>query len=415
MKQILLSLNIIIVLLCSCIINLIAVKKKEIRIMNIIHIVILLFFYYCKIIKNTNIIIIADICLYFISYLYGYIREKEFRIFLGFILSTITTLYLNSIFYLLMKYNLIIIIILYIILGIFVFVNIGIYLYLLYKSEMIEEEKNVFPSLLSKYSKLFNFYSFSIIIFLYIIGIHKVIDIEIISVTIIYIAFLNYYFYYNKLNILNVKYNNIQSDYKSVIEYVSTIRCQRHDFNIHLQSIMAMIDKNKYKECKQYLQSLYDDRNNVGEVIGIADPAISSMLYAFKKNALNYNIHINYIITTDLSKNCCNHVDFNIIIGNVIKNSIEELASQEDILDKKVDVYIFERGLHYILRISNIFLNKEKVNLSNIYKYGISNKKNHTGLGLYNAKRLVNKYKGRLYSEIEDNIYTCIVVLPKKN
>ncbi|MBQ3969369.1 MAG: GHKL domain-containing protein [Clostridia bacterium] len=150
----------------------------------------------------------------------------------------------------------------------------------------------------------------------------------------------------------------------------------------------------------------------VNEVLPIYDTSISAMLYAYRSDAESSGIRMKFDITNNLKGLAPEAYEINRIIGNLLQNAIDAVSSEKD-REYGIVVKIYESNGSSVIDISNKFFG-DVSELSHMFEYNYSGKKNHEGLGLSTVQRIVESYKGVAYVEMDEDIIHFIVRLPKK-
>ena len=200
---------------------------------------------------------------------------------------------------------------------------------------------------------------------------------------------------------------------KELKSFIKMIRAQRHDFNLHLHAVNGLLEAGKYDECKEYVSKMVRETEYVNEVLPIYDTSISAMLYAYRSDAESNGIKIHFDITNNLKGLAPEAYEINRIIGNLLQNAIDAVSSEKD-REYGIVVKIYESGGSSVIDISNKFFG-DISELSHVFEYSYSGKKNHEGLGLSTVQRIAESYKGVAYVEMDEDIIHFIVRLPKKN
>lgn len=106
----------------------------------------------------------------------------------------------------------------------------------------------------------------------------------------------------------------------------------------------------------------------------------------------------------DLKKNMFDNILFNSIWAVTGVTSFEEF---EKLKKKKglVKITTKKQGDYYMVEIYDSGIGIPKQDLNNIFKKGFTTRKS-SGLGLYLAKKIVEKFKGKVEVESEKNKYT---------
>lgn len=195
-------------------------------------------------------------------------------------------------------------------------------------------------------------------------------------------------------------------------DYMNTIRSQRHDFNIHLHAIDGMIENKEYEQCRRYISKMVADANAVNDIMPVYDAMIGSMLYNMRKEAQRLGSDIYYDIKYDMKNVVCNAFECNKIIGNLIRNSIDALDTEEAV-KQGIRVNIFRRSGSAVITVSNYFHGDEQTVLR-AFDMNWSGKAGHEGIGLGMIERTLKKYGGRIMAEWQEQNVTFIVHIPVK-
>lgn len=195
--------------------------------------------------------------------------------------------------------------------------------------------------------------------------------------------------------------------------FMNVIRSQRHDYNFHVQTLAGMIHSGNMKECEKYIDELVQDSISMNMVLPVKDPAISAMINNFRMLAARESIELHMDIQNDLSHIVTNVYETNKIISNLLQNAIDETRNHQD-KSYGIWLYILKRGEFVVIHVANEFQtetsNQEYVR--DIYKQGYSTKKGHEGVGLSSIRSLAERYKGVVYTRVEEHIIHFIAKIP---
>lgn len=173
-----------------------------------------------------------------------------------------------------------------------------------------------------------------------------------------------------------------------------SVRGFKHDFDNIVTTIGGYVKTNDMKGLKDYYVQLEDDCQRVNNLYllnpdVINNDGIYNLLTKKYHEADSKNIKVNMTFLLDL---CTLHMkiyEFARILGILLDNAIE--ASNE--CDEKIinlDFRDDSKNSRQIIRIENTYKNKD-VDTEKIFEKGISSKENHTGLGLWEIRKLVKK------------------------
>ena len=200
------------------------------------------------------------------------------------------------------------------------------------------------------------------------------------------------------------EYRSMQDMYYKIFNQKDEgLRRFKHDIENHLVYLYDKAKQADNYEITSYIQKMnenilannYNIKNTGDEVINI--------LLNYYLPSLDKNTEIK--ITGKLSESFCSETfDTNIIIGNIIKNSVEEL--QKDIVSKKIFEMSIEEGMKF----------KRIAIMNTIVKYNIKHNSNrrHYGYGIGIVEYYVKKNHGKYEIKKENNKYKIAITIPKK-
>ena len=190
---------------------------------------------------------------------------------------------------------------------------------------------------------------------------------------------------------------------ESAEEYNNTLRILhdnvrgfKHDFDNIVTTIGGFIRTNDMEGLKQYYLQLEDDCQRVNNLY-ILNPevvnndGIYNLLTKKYYEADSKDIKVNITFLLDLSKLNMKIYEFARILGILLDNAIE--ASSE--YDEKLINLTFRedsRNSRQLIIIENTYKNKD-VDTEKIFEKGVSGKEEHSGLGLWEVRKLVKKNK----------------------
>ncbi|GGH50224.1 hypothetical protein GCM10008014_15180 [Paenibacillus silvae] len=171
-----------------------------------------------------------------------------------------------------------------------------------------------------------------------------------------------------------------------------------------------MLENNKYKECKDYILTMVHDVSVVNDVLPLSEPAVSALLSTFNEIAVMKNIKLDIMIHYNLEQMPCSVYETNKIIGNLLQNAIDEVDHYDD--DSRwIGIMILKRNNNNVIKVSNK-LDRDIEELKGIFNSGFTTKEAHEGIGLSTVQRIVNKYKGTIHFELEEDLIHFIVKVP---
>lgn len=195
----------------------------------------------------------------------------------------------------------------------------------------------------------------------------------------------------------------IQNQLDVVQQSQLRIRCLKHDMDNHLLRLKDLIEKEKYAEALEYLETVKSSTAADKKLIDSGNDLIDSMLN-YKLARLHDNIEQKYdiVVPKDLS---FTEFDLNVIIGNLADNVLEALDQLPADEPKKLEISIRYKQRYLKVYFGNTF--------DGIMPEDGSRKRDHEnhGLGLKSVERIVHKYGGDMRAKVSDNWYEISLIM----
>lgn len=195
----------------------------------------------------------------------------------------------------------------------------------------------------------------------------------------------------------------IQNQLDVVQQSQLRIRCLKHDMDNHLLRLKDLIEKEKYAEALEYLETVKSSTAADKKLIDSGNDIIDSMLN-YKLARLHDNIEQKYdiVVPKDLS---FTEFDLNVIIGNLADNVLEALDQLPADEPKKLEISIRYKQGYLKVYFGNTF--------DGIMPEDGSRKRDHDnhGLGLKSVERIVHKYGGDMRAKVSDNWYEISLIM----
>ena len=172
------------------------------------------------------------------------------------------------------------------------------------------------------------------------------------------------------------------------------VRAFKHDFDNIVTTIGGFIKTNDMKGLQKYYLELEDDCQRVNNLY-ILNPevvnndGIYNLLTKKYYEAESKNIKVNITFLLDLSTLNMKIYEFARILGILLDNAIE--ASSE--CEEKIINLSFRddsKNSRQLITIENTYNNKD-VDTEKIFEKGVSGKDQHTGLGLWEVRKIIKK------------------------
>ena len=211
---------------------------------------------------------------------------------------------------------------------------------------------------------------------------------------------------------VGVTEDTYQAEIKTLLTSVSSLR---HDYTNHIQVLHGLLQLGEAEQAKDYLSSLSKEVLAINTLkFNIEHPGLSILLQSKKLAAQNYNIKMNFVVSTD-SFSKMKTTDLIIILSNLIDNAIDaakELPEDE----REISICIRSDEQDYIFKITNT--GPTIVETEEIYQQGYTTKVSENGKirgqGLFIVRQVVNKYDGQIliYPSAEFET-TALVKIPR--
>ena len=197
-----------------------------------------------------------------------------------------------------------------------------------------------------------------------------------------------------KLNLTTKKLESVEEYNKTLHILHDSVRGFKHDFDNIVTTIGGYIKTNDMEGLEKYYTELVDDCQKVNNLYIlnpeiINNPGIYNLLTNKYYEAEAKGIKINMTFLLDLSTLKMKIYEFARILGILLDNAIE--ASSE-CTEKIINITFRndEKNNRQLIIIENTYNNKD-VDTTRIFGKGITEKENHTGLGLWEVQNILKK------------------------
>ena len=172
------------------------------------------------------------------------------------------------------------------------------------------------------------------------------------------------------------------------------VRCFKHDYDNTVATIGGYIKTDDLDGLKKYYKELEEDVIKVSSLYMlnpnlINNPGIYSLIATKYHKAEELNIKINLTVLLNLNSINMKIYEFTKILGILLDNSIDAAKECEE---KIVNVTFRndETNNRQLLIIENTYLDKN-INIDKIFEKGETSKENHTGLGLWEIRKILKR------------------------
>ncbi|WP_317955424.1 sensor histidine kinase [Paenibacillus chitinolyticus] len=201
---------------------------------------------------------------------------------------------------------------------------------------------------------------------------------------------------------------NVQDNYIDELNsLIVAIKGQRHDFTNHLDTILGLVEMEKYSDVQAYVNELVDETAKIHDIVDIGQPAIASLIQSKMTQSITRKVTFTYDFKNykqNIDIPGLKSVDIVKIMGNLIDNAFDEVENiKNDERNVHVEVIFSQSTLYF--SVANSLTNPvTSSDLSNMLMVGYTTKsaRQHSGLGLAIVKERVARYKGELAIKNDD-------------
>ena len=205
----------------------------------------------------------------------------------------------------------------------------------------------------------------------------------------------------NAWNILDYQeqWAEVMSTMQGEAELNRKLRAQRHDFINHLQVVHSLIQLEEFNEAGDYIQKVYNDIRQVGEVLRTANPAVNALLAAKSVDAQKKGVVLKYHITARLEKTGMEDWKLCRVLSNLLDNAIHETAKcQGEVhLNLREDI----NGLYFAVENDGNPIPEDIK--ARIFEPGFTTKGDQgTGMGLFIVRETLGEHGGTIDLESDE-------------
>ena len=201
-------------------------------------------------------------------------------------------------------------------------------------------------------------------------------------------------------------------------ELLMNVRLRQHEVKNHLEAIFST--HYTYKTYDKLVQAQNEywrkmkEENKYNCLLQISDRQLAGYLYGKLQSIEEYGIIVECTVKSTLNRLSVSGYTMVEILGIFIDNAAEASMKLEE---RKFSITIQDREEAYLFSIRNRYPYVPYEEMADWFKWGVSDKGDGRGLGLYHARRLCEKWKCRIFCEnkkIEDENWIQFVIEVKK-
>lgn len=200
-------------------------------------------------------------------------------------------------------------------------------------------------------------------------------------------------------------------EYNKTLQIIhDSVRYFKHDFDNTVATLGGYIQTNDMEGLKNYYKQLENECEKVNNLYIlnpeiINNPGIYSLLTNKYHKAEKQDVKLNISVLMDLNTINMKIYDFTKILGILLDNSIDAASTCEE---KTINVIFREddKNKRQLLIIENTYSDKN-VDINKIFDKGVTGKENHTGLGLWEIRKILKRNNNlNLYTTKNDKYFT---------
>ncbi|CCO07633.1 sensor histidine kinase [Desulforamulus hydrothermalis] len=215
---------------------------------------------------------------------------------------------------------------------------------------------------------------------------------------------------YNRLATLEQEYIKEKMLCETARNTIQLLRCHRHDFLNHMQVVLGYLQLGKPDAAQTYLLNLNQELQAIREINQPDLPGIVVLLYSKQQEAQRHNIRLTFELRGSLNHLQVREIDLTRIMANLVDNAIYELARNPSAASRLINIILEYINNRLYLTVANTgsFI----PDTAAIFKYGFTTKgERGSGIGLYNVKKIVEKYNGQIYVESDETEGTSFTIV----
>lgn len=194
------------------------------------------------------------------------------------------------------------------------------------------------------------------------------------------------------------------------------VRSFKHNYMNIISSMYSYLDEQRYDELTDYFekivlpegQQLTFETAFLGQLQNLQIPELKGIIYIKLMTATSKQLHVHVEIPLPVADLQMNTQDLINIIGIYLNNAIE---AAEQTVEKELTLSLICDTDCCIIHIANSSAPIEQISLLFTAEY--STKENHSGIGLYDARKILNLYENVLsYTEYQNGVFSQTLQIP---
>ncbi len=193
--------------------------------------------------------------------------------------------------------------------------------------------------------------------------------------------------------------------YRELQKMYQTTCSAAHDIQRHVNALKTLVKEKSNGD--NYLADLSETAKKLQPRIKNQNEILEIILNTAASRCEKENIQLDMDIE-DFSMSFMSDMDITTIFSNLLDNAIDACMELED--ERRIEIVLCQKMGLTALRIANSCVSSNNA----VLKKWHSTKKNHTGIGLNNVEKAVEKYEGVVSVKTAPKIFQVSVTLPDK-
>ena len=216
-----------------------------------------------------------------------------------------------------------------------------------------------------------------------------------------------------------LEYQKLQEYTTKLEDLYQQMRSFKHDYINILATLDCYIEQGDLDSLEDYFHSkilptgkqFSQDSMSIGRLANIQILELKSLLYQKFMRASSLHLQLDIDIPSPLTSiGSVEPVDLSRLIGIFLDNAIEAASETEE---KKLFCGFLQNEDNIIIRLTNS-CNATAIPIEKLYENGFTTKILGHGIGLYNAKEILNKYPVVMhFTECKDSCFTQELLIPQ--
>lgn len=196
-----------------------------------------------------------------------------------------------------------------------------------------------------------------------------------------------------------------ETQYRHICDSIENSRRMNHDLKHHMVTLQGYLQNGQVQDACDYLAQYLNSARQSELVTLCGNPVVNMVVGYYRAMALQKGIAFKTRISIpdELS---VSDIDLSVILGNLLENAIDAADSAET-QERLIRFHMLCSGNMLAITVDNSFSGEMKMTGGQY----VSNKVNHSGLGLRNIEIIAGKYEGGVEFTHDSNMFHSSVML----